>query len=71
MMPDGMNGKERAQRLLKKTPTLKVIYMSGYSADIVDQDFPVQIGVNFLAKPFQTAELAQIIRDSLDKPAST
>ena len=71
MMPDGMNGKELAQRLLKKTPKLKVIYMSGYSADIVDQDFPVQIGVNFLAKPFQTAELAQIIRDSLDKPAST
>ena len=69
MMPDGMHGKELAQRLVMKTPKLKVIYMSGYSADILDKDFPVQIGVNFLAKPFQMAELAQIIRDSLDKPA--
>ena len=69
MMPDGMNGKELAQRLFKKRPKLKVIYMSGYSTDILDKDFPVQIGINFLAKPFQMAELAQIIRDSLDKPA--
>ena len=69
MMPDGMNGKELVQRLVMKTSKLKVIYMSGYSADILGKDFPVQIGVNFLAKPFQMAELAQIIRDSLDKPA--
>ena len=67
MMPDGMNGKELAQRLRQENPKLKVIFMSGYSPDIAGQDFPLQAGVNFLAKPFQLQALAQIIRDSLDK----
>ena len=67
MMPDGMNGKELAQRLRRENPELKVIFMSGYSPEIAGQDFPLQAGVNFLAKPFQMQALAQIIRDCLDK----
>jgi PAS domain S-box-containing protein len=66
MMPDGMTGKELGLRLLQENPKLKVIYMSGYSADIVAQDFSLQEGVNFLVKPFQMQQLAQIIRDCLD-----
>jgi len=69
IMPDGMTGKELGQRLVKKNPKLKVIYMSGYSADLIGKDFPLQEGVNFLTKPFQTQKLAQTIRDCLDKPA--
>ncbi len=66
MMPDGMTGKELGQRLLQENPKLKVIYMSGYSADIVAKDFPLQEGVNFLTKPFPTEKLAQTLRNSLD-----
>jgi PAS domain S-box-containing protein len=71
MMPDGMTGKELAQRLVKENPKLKVVYMSGYSADLIGKDFPVQENVNFLAKPFHMQKLAQILRDSLDKHASS
>jgi PAS domain S-box-containing protein len=69
VMPDGMSGKDLAQRILKENPKLKVIYMSGYSAEVVGKDFPLKEGVNFLTKPFQATKLAQTIRDSLDKPA--
>ncbi len=69
MMPDGMTGKELGQRLSQENPKLKVIYMSGYSADIVAKDFPLQEGVNFLSKPFMTQKLAQTIRQSLDAPS--
>jgi signal transduction histidine kinase/ActR/RegA family two-component response regulator len=69
MMPDGMNGKELAQRLRQEDPGLKVLFMSGYSPEIAGPDFPMQAGVNFLAKPFQMQELAQIIRKCLDKTA--
>jgi PAS domain S-box-containing protein len=69
MMPDGITGKELGQRLLQENPKLKVIYMSGYSADIVAKDFPLQEGVNFLTKPFQVQHLAQTIRQSLDAAA--
>ena len=68
LMPDGMTGKELARRLLQENPELKVVYMSGYSADVVGKDFPLEAGVNFLAKPFEAHKLAQTIRDSLDKP---
>ena len=71
MMPDGMTGKELSQRLLQEKPTLKVIYISGYSAEIAARDFPLEEGVNFLAKPFEMEKLARIIRNSLDSgPAS-
>ncbi len=66
VMPDGMTGKDLAQRLLQENPKLKVIYMSGYSAEGVGKDFPLTEGVNFLTKPFQAAKLAQTIRTALD-----
>ena len=66
MMPDGMTGKELSQRLLQEKPALKVIYISGYSAEIAGRDFPLEEGVNFLAKPFEIEKLARIIRNSLD-----
>ena len=67
VMPDGMTGKDLAQRILQENPNLKVIYMSGYSAEVVGKDFPLKEGLNFLTKPFQAAKLAQTIRDSLDE----
>jgi two-component system cell cycle sensor histidine kinase/response regulator CckA len=67
LMPDGLNGKELAQRLLEDNPKLGVIYTSGYTADIADKDHPLQEGVNFLAKPFPAHRLAQALRDCLDR----
>ena len=66
VMPDGMNGRELAEKLLAENPRLKVIYTSGYSAEVVGHDFPLQEGVNFLTKPFEAHKLAQIIRARLN-----
>jgi two-component system, cell cycle sensor histidine kinase and response regulator CckA len=67
VMPGGMTGKDLAERLLKENPKLKVIYASGYSAEVAGKDFPLKEGVNFLTKPFQAQKLAQTIRSCLDK----
>jgi signal transduction histidine kinase/ActR/RegA family two-component response regulator len=69
VMPDEMTGTELAERLRQENPGLKVIYMSGYSAQIVGKDFPLKEGINFLTKPLQAAKLAQVIRDRLDSPS--
>ncbi len=69
MMPGGMTGRELAEALLQQDPKLKVIYASGYSAEIAGRDFLVEEGVNFLSKPFQTQKLAQTIRNCLNAPA--
>ena len=66
VMPDGMTGKALAQRILQENPKLKVIYMSGYSAEVIGKDFPLAEDVNFLTKPFPAQKLAQTIRDRLD-----
>ena len=67
VMPDGMTGMDLGQRLLQENPKLKVVYMSGYSTEFISKDFPLKEGVNFLAKPFETPKLAQIIRHRLDE----
>jgi len=66
VMPDGMTGKDLAQRILGENPDLKVIYMSGYSAEVVGKDFPLKEGDNFLTKPFQASKLAQTIWEKLN-----
>jgi PAS domain S-box-containing protein len=67
VMPDGMTGRELAGELLLLNPKLKVIYTSGYSVEFASKEYPLEEGVNFLAKPFEAHKLAQTIRDCLDK----
>jgi len=66
VMPGGINGRQLGERLLNEKPELKVIYASGYSAEVAGADFPLEEGVNFLNKPFHTQKLAQTLRRRLD-----
>jgi signal transduction histidine kinase/DNA-binding response OmpR family regulator len=66
VLPGGMTGRELSERLLLDDPGLKVIYSSGYSAEIVSKHIPLEEGVNFLAKPYEARKLAQTIRNRLD-----
>jgi CheY-like chemotaxis protein len=66
VMPDRINGRELAERLWAERPGLKVIFTSGYSADVVGKDFVLQKGLNYLQKPYQPQRLATAVRDCLD-----
>jgi len=50
IMPE-MNGSELSKKLLSVRPELKILFMSGYTADIIAQDNVLERGVNFLQKP--------------------
>ncbi len=67
VMPGGVSGAELAQQLRKRKPDLRVIYSSGYSADIVGKNFSEHDPI-FLAKPYRPPQLAQRVRRSLDSP---
>ncbi|MGB7769419.1 MAG: PAS domain-containing protein [Verrucomicrobiia bacterium] len=70
VMPDGISGRELAEKLKSDRPELKVIYTSGYSADIIGREPKWIEGSNFLQKPYHPLKLAQIVRNCLDrKPA--
>ena len=65
IMP-GMNGKELAKRMLTRHNNLKVLYTSGYTADIIGRHGMLEPGVEFLPKPYVPSELARRVRDILD-----
>jgi CheY-like chemotaxis protein len=66
VMPQGMSGHDLAARLLAEKPGLKVIYTSGYSAEIVGGGLLME-GVSFLQKPYQPVRLAEVVRRCLDQ----
>jgi PAS domain S-box-containing protein len=66
VMPNNMNGRELAEKLWAQSPGLKVVFTSGYSADIVGKDFKLEPELNFLQKPYQPQILALTIRRCLD-----
>jgi PAS domain S-box-containing protein len=68
VMPE-MNGKELAEELQQHVPQLKVLFMSGYTADIVAHHGVLKAGVHFLQKPFVLPTLAAKLHDMLNSPA--
>jgi len=69
VMPGGVMGSELAERLTRQSPSLKVIYTSGYSPGMAGKDASLLEGRNFLPKPYSIAQLARFVRECLDAPA--
>jgi CheY-like chemotaxis protein len=66
MMPEGISGRELAERVLQDRADLKVIYSSGYSLDVVSQEPAFEDGTHFLQKPYDPDTLARMVRDCLN-----
>jgi PAS domain S-box-containing protein len=65
VMPGGMTGDELGAELKRRKPDLKIIYASGYNSAFVGRGFS-QNDTNFLVKPYQPQQVAQLVRDILD-----
>ena len=66
IMP-GMNGRELAERAQAARPQLQVLYMSGYTADVLSTQHLPRQGTRLLEKPFTAKALAQRVRLILDE----
>jgi signal transduction histidine kinase len=66
VLPKGMNGTALAREARKRRPGLKVLYMSGYTANAIIHHGVLDKGVHLLTKPFRKVELARKIREVLD-----
>jgi PAS domain S-box-containing protein len=67
VMP-GMNGRALAESLLAMRPGLKVLYMSGYTDDIVLQRSALAAAARLLHKPFSMHALLREVRAALGDP---
>lgn len=64
-MPEGISGHELAERLMADKQALKVVYVSGYSAE-ANGDHSLEFHPNFVTKPFTPPGLAMTVRRALD-----
>ena len=65
IMP-GMSGRDLADRLSELRPTIKRLFISGFTADVIAQRGILDDGVDFLSKPFGRDALASTVREVLD-----
>ena len=68
VMP-GMNGPELAEKLLSLRREMKILFMSGYTANAVGYHNFFKKRVHYIQKPFTVAGLARKVREVLDEKA--
>jgi PAS domain S-box-containing protein len=67
VMP-GMSGKELREELNRVRPGIKVLFMSGYTAEVIALQGILQEGVQFIQKPFTLSDLGRKIEAVLGSP---
>ena len=66
IMPD-VNGKELFTRLAEQFSDLRVLYMSGYTDDVIAHKGILEEGIHFIQKPFTVIGLANKVREVLEQ----
>lgn len=61
----GMNGRELAKALQNTVPALKVLYMSGYTANVIARHGVLEQNIHFIQKPFSKEDLGKKVRKAL------
>ena len=65
VMPN-MNGKEAYDRLKNADPDTRVLFMSGYTDDIIHQKGILDETLNYIAKPILPRDFLKKVREMLD-----
>ncbi len=61
VMP-GMSGRQLADKLKQKIPVLKVLFVSGYSGDVISREDSLESGAYFAQKPLTKMALGERLR---------
>ncbi|OGK88257.1 MAG: hypothetical protein A2X52_03875 [Candidatus Rokubacteria bacterium GWC2_70_16] len=67
VMP-GMSGRDLADRVSRQRPGIRVLFMSGYTDNILAPHGVLDAGTALLQKPFTPVALARKLREVLDAP---
>ena len=63
-----LNGRQIYEKLAQGRPTLRVLFMSGYTENIIARHGVLEAGFFFVQKPFSLKELARKVREALGQP---
>ncbi|MHC1742547.1 MAG: PAS domain S-box protein [Syntrophobacteraceae bacterium] len=67
VMP-GMNGRELYEELVRGSPGLRVLYMSGYTDEVIARSGLLEEDTHLIQKPFSARDLPLRVRQVLDNP---
>jgi signal transduction histidine kinase/CheY-like chemotaxis protein len=65
VMPE-MNGRDLAGQIIALYPDIRLLFMSGYTADVIAHQGILDDGVTFIQKPFSMADMTDKVREVLD-----
>jgi signal transduction histidine kinase/FixJ family two-component response regulator len=71
IMPGGMNGRQLADIVVARRPSVQVLYTSGYTENAIVHHGRLDAGVLLLAKPYRKFDLARMVRAALEPDATT
>jgi len=66
VLPGGMNGRELTDEVLRRRPTIKILYMTGYTRNAIIHHGRLDADIDLLTKPFTADGLARKVRRILD-----
>ncbi|MFO7912855.1 MAG: PAS domain S-box protein, partial [Desulfotignum sp.] len=65
VMPE-MNGRDLSGQITDLYPDIRLLFMSGYTADVIAHQGILDDGVAFIQKPFSMADMTEKVREVLD-----
>ena len=71
VMPGQLNGLELARVVAERWPALKVILTSGFPETTLNGHVGPPAGMRLLSKPYRKADLARIVRETLEEKMPT
>ncbi len=63
-----LNGREAFEEIRGLSPETKAVFISGYTADIIDEAGPISGGPPVVSKPLPPRQLLDLVREMLDGP---
>lgn len=61
----GMSDSGLAERIRKRKPDLAILFISGYTLEVITSQEKLEEGITFLQKPFSARDLGEKIREAM------
>jgi PAS domain S-box-containing protein len=68
VMPGAMNGRQLAEEVVKRRPSVKVLFTSGYTENAIFHHGRLDPDIILLPKPYRKSDLARVVRVAISSP---
>jgi two-component system, cell cycle sensor histidine kinase and response regulator CckA len=70
IMPE-MNGRDLAKSIMERYPGIRMVFMSGYTADVIARKGLLNREIHFIQKPFSLTDLGRMLSETRDSTVTS